>query len=570
MKKVKSSAKILAISLSLATSVILFKSACQTGERKFNLDAINELKLKRGEIVSCGSIDKEFGIVNFEMTCSEDLEDDFNIAMELLHSFEYDESEKAFAKIIDQSPGCAMAYWGIAMCNFHPLWEPPSLAELKKGSKAVQIAEAIKGKSKKEAAYIGAVAAYYKNWETSNPPSRNIAFEMAMEQLHSKYPEDNEATILYALALIGGANPTDKTYAKQRKAGALLSALYRTAPNHPGIIHYIIHAYDYPDIAQLALTEARRYAQVAPSSAHALHMPSHIFTRLGLWDDCIQSNTASVDAAKCYAETAAINGHWDEELHGIDYIVYGRLQKGEVALAKQQCDYINTIDKVYPVNFKDAYAFAAIPSRYCLENRLWDQAAELKIHPADFPWEKFPWQKAIFHFTRLMGFAHKNDPESARSELAEIEKLHRQLVAAKDVYKADQVMIQIKAGEAWIEWKKGNEEKAIQLMTAAADLEDGTEKHPVTPGSVIPARELLGDLFTEMNRTKDALIAYELDLHTQPNRFNGLFGAAMACRKMKEDRKAGQYFRQLLASANSGDATRPELEQVRKLLATQE
>ncbi|HEU5289913.1 MAG TPA: hypothetical protein VFU05_04665 [Cyclobacteriaceae bacterium] len=549
-----------------ALILIALLFACNSGNKNQELKEVDELQLKQGEIVSCGSQDKEFGVVNFTMACNDQMKGNFNIALELLHSFEYDESEKAFAKIIHQSPACAMAYWGIAMCSFHPLWEPPTESDLKKGSKAIEIATSIRNKSDKEEAYIAAVDAYYHDWSTTDHKTRSINFEKAMEQLYQRYPDDHEAAIVYALSLVGAANPSDKTYAKQKKAGELLNALYAQAPNHPGIIHYLIHAYDYPNIATLGLPAARRYADVAPSSAHALHMPSHIFTRLGFWDDCINSNTSSVSAAKCYAEAAGINGHWDEELHGIDYIVYAHLQKAENKQAQQQWDYLKTIREVYPINFKVAYAFAAIPSRYVLENKMWKEAAQLTISPSDFPWEKFQWQKAIFHFTNLLGFVHTDDLKDANFALTELKNIHENLLKQKDSYKATQVMIQINTGQAWIAWKSGKNNEAVRLMQEAADLEDGTEKHPVTPGPVIPARELLGDLLMEMNNPSEALLAYESDLNTQPNRFNGLYGAAMASKKNNDMAKATLYFQQLMALANSKDANRPELLEARAFL----
>src|SRR6476661_2755556 len=320
--------------------------ACGVNSSKPSKELITQLDLKSGQLISCGPPGNELGIVAFEMTCSETVENDFNIAMELLHSFEYEESEKVFAKIIDESPECAMAYWGVAMCNFHPLWEPPTEADLKKGAEAVEIAKST-GKSERESEYINAVAAYYKDWNKKiAPQQRALNFEKAMEQLYKKYRDDKEAAIFYALALDAAAKPTDKSYANQKKAGDILNALYTAEPNHPGIIHYIIHTYDYPGIADLGLPAAKRYAQVAPSSAHALHMPSHIFTRLGLWDDCIKSNTESVAAAKCYAQTAGIKGHWDEELHDLDYLVYAYLQKGNNNAASEQLKYLTAIDEV--------------------------------------------------------------------------------------------------------------------------------------------------------------------------------------------------------------------------------
>lgn len=303
-------------------------------------EAINEIKLKRGEVVLCGPTDKQFGTVEFVTSCSPKTKKDFDLAIALLHSFEYDEAEKVFAKIIDDDPGCAMAYWGVAMSNYHQVWpSPPTEAELEKGTKAISIAQSLKQKSKIETDYINAIALFYKDSKTIDHRTRSQSFVKAMEKLYKEYPTDREAAVFYALSLVGSADLSDKSYNNQRKAGAILSALYPNEPNHPGIVHYIIHTYDNPELATLALPAAKKYASIAPSSAHAQHMPSHIFTRLGLWNESIQSNLASTASAKCYAESAGIKGHWDEELHGLDYLVYAYLQKGENDLAKKQLDY---------------------------------------------------------------------------------------------------------------------------------------------------------------------------------------------------------------------------------------
>ena len=530
-------------------------------------ELIKQLHLKRGDIISCGLPDGKFGVVDFDMDCDEKARKDFNLSIELLHSFEYDESEKAFSKIIDETPGCAMAYWGVAMCNFHALWTPPTEAELEKGSKAISMAKGITKKSAREAGYINALGLFYKDWNTLDHHARCVNFENAMEKLHAAYPNDKEAAIFYALSLDAAAAPTDKTYAKQKKAGAILEALYKAEPEHPGIIHYIIHTYDYPELATLALPAARRYAQVAPSSAHALHMPSHIFTRLGLWDECIQSNIASVAAAKCYAEAAHIPGHWDEEFHGLDYLVYAYLQKGENALAAQQVQYLATIKKADPVNFKVAYAFAAIPCRYVLENKKWKDAAAIALYPSDFPWGNFPWQEAIIHFTRLLGAAHIENLSAAKLELAKLYQLHDTLQKQKDTYKSSEVAIQIKAGEASIELAAGNRKKALDLMELAAAMEDSTGKHPVTPAEVLPARELLGDMFLQMDEGLLALQAYEAVLKKCPNRFNSLYGAGKAAEKAGDKQKVIYYYKQLL-SITGVRAERVELIGIRKFLAS--
>lgn len=530
-------------------------------------ESITQINLKRGNIISCGASSKQFGLVEFEMSCNKKAKKDFNLAIELLHSFEYDESEKAFAKVIDETPECAMAYWGVAMCNFHPLWTPPTEAELQKGSKAIEIANTISKKSKRESAYINAISKFYKDWSKIDHHSRCIQYEKAMEKIFITYPHDKEASIFYALSLDASADPGDKTYTNQKKAGLILMAVYPSAPNHPGIIHYLIHTYDYPGLAELALPFARKYAEVAPSSAHALHMPSHIFTRLGLWDECIKSNLVSVASAKCYAEQAGIKGHWDEELHGMDYLTYAFLQKGENKFANDQLKYLETIKEVHPANFKVAYAFAAIPSRFLLENKIWDKAAVLQVSPANFSWIQFPWQESIIYFTRLLGAAHLGNIKDANTELAKLNLLQGTLEKQKDTYKSLQVSIQIKTGEAWIQFANGKTTEALHLMKLAADMEDGTEKHPVTPGEVLPARELLGDMLLLLKQYGNALTAYEAVLQKCPNRFNSLYGAGLAAEKSGQKEKGAFYFKHLLTITDTVNSDRPELVDTRKFLA---
>jgi len=521
---------------------------------------INSLDLKRGKIVSCGPGDGElFGSVSFTASVPGNLKKDFNIAIALLHSFEYDESEKMFANIIERSPDCAMAYWGVAMSNFHPLWNPPTQAELKKGEKAIEIARSINGKTKRESDYIDALSKFFENADQIDHRSRVISFERAMEKLYQAYPEDIEAAIFYTLALDAAADPRDKTYANQKKAFSILSPIFLKEPLHPGVAHYIIHNCDYPALAELALPAARKYASIAPASAHAQHMPSHIFTRLGLWDESIHSDSVSVSAAQCYASKAKIKGHWDEELHGMDYLVYAYLQKGDDQHATQFLDYLQTIHEVYPVNFKTAYAFAAMPARYTLERKMWKEAATLSLHPKDFPWEKFPWQEAIVHFARLLGSAHTGNIEAAKAELKKLNELHDTLATQKDVYKATQVMIQVKIGEAWILFAEKKFDEALQIMTAASDLEDKTEKSPVTPGEVLPAKELLADMLLQLNKPADALKAYEANLKTHPNRLNSLYNAVLAAAKSNNTERKDYYQKQLVAIAGSSGVDRSEL-----------
>lgn len=533
--------------------IFLLLLGCKQKQATPSKETLADLDIKRGSLIVCGPADLQFGKASFETSCDGNSSADFITGLKLLHSFEYDEAEKSFAKVIDRNPGCAMAYWGIAMANFHPLWTPPTEADLMKGDKAISIAQSLDA-TEREKAYIDALASFFNNWKQKDHRSRTLLFEKGMAKLSAKYPDDKEAAVLYALSLDAAADPTDLEYKNQKKAAAILEALYPGRPDHPGIIHYLIHTYDSPSMAEKGLAAARKYASVAPSSAHALHMPSHIFTRLGYWDESIRSNTSSVNSAKCYAEAAGIAGHWDEELHGLDYLEYAYLQKGQNDSAKKIWDYLAGFKSVSPVNFKVAYAFASIPSRYLLENKMWKEAAALQITPSWIQWEQYPWQEAIFHFTKAVGAAHVKDITLARQELEKLKEKMATLGTLKDGYKQNQVAIQAKAAEAWISFAEGKNDRAISLMQEAASMEDKTEKHPVTPCEVLPARQQLADLYVEMKNNGQALAAYEMELNKHPNRFNALYGAALSATSLGDKEKANKYYAQLSAVAGKDNA----------------
>lgn len=525
---------------------------------------VSALDLTRGDIALCTSGKDEFGQVSLAVSCSEEVKADFNLATALLHSFEYPEAEKVYARIMEKDPQCLLAYWGAAMCNFHPLWEPPNENELRKGFAIITIGRSVvTDPSAREARYLGTIAAFYDGWQEQDHKTRLLRFEAASEKLHQDFPDDNEAAIFHALAMRAAADPRDKTFQKQKKAGEILNTVLAKDPRHPGVAHYIIHVYDYPELAEQGLKSARGYASLAPASAHALHMPSHIFTRLGLWQESIQSNTQSVEAAKCYAENAGITGHWDEELHGLDYLMYAYLQRGDEANARAQFEYFTTINEVFPMSSKDAYSFGAVPARYAVERRDWKAASELELAPKSFDWDKFYWERSNTDFARLLGAAHLGHTAAAKQSLDQLKKSYDNLVSAKESYKASLVEIQVKAGEAWVAFAEGNKDKAIDMMTTAADLEDQTEKHPVTPGPLVPARELLGDLYSALNQNAEALVAYESALKRQPNRFNALSGASHAAARSGNTAKAKMYHDELMIVAPS--STRPELGKVTAL-----
>ena len=373
--------------------------------------------------------------------------------------------------------------------------------------------------------------------------------------------------MFYALAIRAAADPKDKEYVKQKKSGKILEDLFVEQPNHPGIAHYIIHNYDYPELAEKALETARRYAVIAPASAHAQHMPSHIFTRLGLWQESIDTNINSASSATCYAESVNPDANWAQEIHAVDYIVYAYLQMGDNQKAIEQLKEMQAIKEVFPKNhFAASYALTAMPVRMALENKNWEEASKLELPSIDFPWETLYWETAMLYFGKTLGLSRTGNVKLAEIELKKLQTLHQNLLDANEAYKAGQVNIQVHSAKAWIEFAKGNKAKALTLMRKAADLESKTSKHPVTPGEVLPADELLGDMLLALNKPKEALKAYEINLLEHPNRFNGLYGAAIASQKIDNKEKAEKYYKALLDLAKDVNSNRPELKDAEKYL----
>lgn len=540
-------------------SIFIFLS-CQKKIDNSTID-VRSLDVKRGDLILCGG--DQFGDTSFLMSCSYRTREDFQTAISLLHSFEYMEAEKAFTKVVDSDPNCVMGYWGIAVSILnHPKFGP-SKEGYTRASKVLNAVEFLP-KSNREQAYFDAINAYYDNdWELTDHLNRAKKMEPKMEQLYLNYSDDKEAAIFYALALFATASSKDKEFTKQLKAGKILESIFPDQPNHPGIAHYIIHHYDHPELAQKALPTARSYADIAPGSAHAQHMPSHIFTRLGLWDESIESNINSASSAKCYAEEAEMNGHWGREVHALDYLVYAYLQKGNNKKAMEQFDYSESIDKIYPAN-RSPYNLDAIQVRMVLENKQWAKAAQLNYRYSETQWENFPWEKALVHYARSLGSSRSGNIIDAEKELDTLNQLYQQLVQKEDQYRANQVLIQVKASEAWINFAKGDQEKGIALMKDAVELEEETGKHPITPGEVVPAPELLGDMWLSMGNSKEALKAYELDLLGHPNRFNGIYGAAIASKQMGDQELAKQYFVLLLKLTEGSNSNRPEVAEAQK------
>ena len=500
------------------------------------------------------------GKVHFPVSCDPSVQPQFDNAVAMLHSFWFEKASETFAAVADKDPRCAMAYWGIAMTHYHPIWEAPGPADLKAGMAAVEKAKSIGAKTQRERDYIAAIETFYKDSDKLDHNTRALAYEKAMGQLQARYPDDHEAAIFHALALLATAPPTDKTYVNQKKAGAILEPLFVEQPEHPGIAHYIIHAYDYPPLANGSLEAARRYAKIAPDSPHALHMPSHIFTRLGLWQESIDSNLAS-------AASAQKNNSPGNELHARDYLIYAYLQVAQDREAKKALESPPPGRPDDPQYMNWLYATGASPARYAVERRRWSEAAALPVPPNTFPRERYSWTEANLHYARALGWSHIGDTEAAQKELQQLASIREILTRENNSYWADQVDIQREIAAAWITLAHDKREEALQQMRSAADHEDKTDKHNVTPGVILPARELLGEMLLELKQPRQAMTEFEATLRTAPNRFNALSGAAHAAKLAGDNEKAKTYYAKLLTICGHADGDRPELQDARSFLA---
>ena len=549
--------------------ILLCFSSCNNKKSNSSQSPIfANIELNRGDLLLCG--DPNFGEVSFSLSCSYELRETFNLGLTLIHSFEYAEAEKAFVSILDQDPECLMAYWGTAMSILnHPLSFKQNPKSLKRGEELLKIAKKLTPNNEREKDYIDAVSIYFKDWQNLDTQTRKLNYESKMEELHVKYPDDVETAVFYSLSVLATADLNDKTYSKQKKSGKILEKLFEKYPNHPGIAHYIIHNYDSPELAHMALTTARKYAIIAPSSAHAQHMPSHIFTRLGLWNESIKSNIDSADSAVCYAESVNPNANWVSEIHALDYLVYAYLQLGDNVKAQSEMDKMQEIKEVFPSDhFASAYALIAVPSRLAIENKNWELATQLELPKTKLDWDKAHWPKAMLHFSRALGYSNIGNSSAAENELKSLIILRDKLTEAKNTYESGQVTIQIEAVRGWIEYSKGNSKKAIEYMKSASNLESKTSKAAVTPGEIIPADELLADLYLALNKPKQALEAYKINLEGHPFRFNGIYGAAKAAVKLNDIKLAVYYFDQLVKLSAETNSSRPEISEAKDYLAS--
>jgi tetratricopeptide (TPR) repeat protein len=500
---------------------------------------------------------EQLGRVHFRTSCAPAVEKRFERAMALLHSFWANDAIKEFNAVLQEDPGCAIAYWGIAVAlQQNPLTaQAPSAQATKDALAGLEKARAIAARTQRERDYLAAIELIYKDSDKTDLRSRRLAYQNAMEALAQHYPDDPEAATFYALALQMTVLLTDRTYSNQLKSAAILERLAKDQPEHPGIVHYLVHAYDYPAIAERGLHAARLYARIAPNHPHALHMPSHIYTRLGMWEDSIEMNRRSATAAKA-------EGNGQEQAHAMDYLVHAYLQIGQDVQARRVVSESDSIAGINPNVFIGPYAVAAMPARYVLERRAWAEATTLKSRAT-----KFLFPDAITRFARGLGFARTGDVASAQAEAAELEKLREQLAAQSNTYWSNQTEVQQLAVAAWTALARKDRDAALKLMRAAADLEDSMEKHIVTPSPVVPARELLGEMLLELGQSAEALEAFEAAAQREPNRLQGLYGSARAAAQAGDRAKAKMYYAKLVTLTEKSDGSRPELKQAKAYLA---
>ena len=510
----------------------------------------------------------QLGKVSFETTCNAQASAHFQRGLSWLHSFEYADAAASFSDAARADPSCGIAFWGVAASYYHPLWAPPSAAELADAKTALDKAKSAGTKSQRERDYLAAIETFYRDADQRDHKTRALAYSEAMEQLHQRYPNDREAAVFYALSLIAaGTMDKDPEFAKEKAAGAILNKVLAQEPDHPGVAHYLIHNFDYPPLAQLALPAARRYASIAPASPHAQHMPSHIFVRLGLWDEAIKSNLASEAASRAHAKRQGLPDSSSERLHAMDYLAYAYLQTGQDSQAERVLAGLNAIKRADPPVFSVAYAATAIPARMVLERRQWRDAASLKVQDnvlALAPLETFRWGEAHIHFARAVGAARIKDIAAARRELAKLAEIEQAIVVPTGTYDwRTQVSIERQIAEAWLAHAEGRNDEATRIMRAAADLDDATEKHPVTPGAVLPAREQLGELLLELGRPADALLQFEASLKRAPKRLAGLYGAARSARLAGDTASASRYYSELRDLTTASDGARAAVKEAR-------
>jgi len=503
---------------------------------------------------------EQLGTVHFPVSCAPSVQVTFERGVALMHSFWYEEAEKAFQQVAKDDPGCAMAHWGIAMSLWHQLWDRPDGATLTQGLEEAKRGQSLHPKTSRERDYLAAAKTFYADSTKRDHATRAAAYSKAMEHMYQRYPEDKEAAAFYALSLLASEPDDDRTFANRKKAIEILNKLFVEEPNHPGIAHYLIHSCDKPQLAELGLPAARRYAQIAPAAPHALHMPSHIFARLGLWQDDIDSNLASVAATR---KSAAMHmGGEDHQFHAMDFLVFAYLQIGQEADAKRIIEEVRTMPPVKS-SFGDRFnahqdALTSFPATYALELHHWREAAALTPVP-----DAAASEHAITYWARAIGAARDGDAAEARKDIAELESIHKELAASKMPYTTEAVENDLLEANAWADRAEGKNDGAVKALRALADKQDALGQESLW----ISARQMLGDLLLDMKRPQEALAEYEADLKTNPNRFNSLSGAAQAAEAAGKSQQANTYYAQLVKNCAGSDSGRPELGRAKALLA---
>ena len=503
----------------------------------------------------------QLGTVNFPVSCTAAVQKPFTRGVALLHSFWYEEAQKEFEQIAADDPHCAMAHWGVAMSLWHQLWNQPDAGVIQHGLDQVQEAKNTDGPATpRERDYIAAIGAFYSNSKKLGHDARARAYSDAMKKVYEKYPDDHEAAAFYALSLLASEPHDDTTFANRKQAAAILEKLFATEPDHPGVAHYLIHSYDKPQLAQLGLPAARRYAQIAPAAPHALHMPSHIFARVGLWPDDIKSNLASIATSR---KTAAMGmGGEGHQFHAMDFLFYAYMQSGRDADARALIDEIRAMpdkhDDMYGKGYDPhAAALAHLSALYPIEMHDWAGAAALP--PAAVAGTA---EDSVIYWARAIGSAHLRKPDDVRKDIAALDSIHQRLMKEKSEF-ANAVEDDRKEGEAWLAFADGKYDDAVKAMRPIADKEDSLGDEP----EGIPAREMIADMLLEAKRPQQALAEYQTDLKLNPNRFDGLYGAARAAEEAGKRGDASEYYAMLLKVCDGSNSTRPELSRARELVA---
>ena len=501
---------------------------------------------------------EQLGTVHFPVSCTVPSQKAFERGVALLHSFWYEEAEKEFVQISKDDPACAMAHWGVAMSLWHQLWDHPNAPTVKRGREELKKAKSLHPATDRERDYIAALSAFYG--KKGDNEARATAYSKAMDGVYQRYPSDREATVFYALSLLASEPDGDTTFANRKKAAAVLEPIFKEEPNHPGVAHYLIHSYDKPQLAQLGLPAARSYAKIAPAAPHALHMPSHIFARLGLWQDDIDSNLASIAATR---KTAAMHmGGEGHQFHAMDFLVYAYLQSGREADALRVIEEVKALPPMkdmYGIGYDPhAYALSKFPALYALELHHWAEAAALTPAPGADSGDK-----AITYWARAVGAARSGKIAQAHQDLAELESIRKEMLKNKKASWASVVEDAQKEAGAWVAHAEGRDEEAIKTLRALAEDEESTGDEPED----IPAREMLADLLLETKHPEQALAEYETDLKFSPNRFNGLYGAASAAEMAGKNEQAAAYYAQLVKACDGSNSDRPELGKAKALLA---